>query len=168
MPFDEPFRLGPFLVNRRGQMEPSTSDAFPVFHLAWRGHPMHVRLDAGGPAGPGRGTLLLSGVVGQVPSTAGHDLAGNRKRRIAAFALLDGLGGAAEAGWRLRLLPDHRVTVDSSRDIGLPASAVDLLTTITCSLLDLAPYLDLLAEAGLAVEGSGSAASPRTEGTAKT
>ena len=161
MPLDAPFRLGPFVVDTAGRLGPGEPGRFPSFHLVWRGCPVHARLDGGDAAG---GTLLLRAIIARVPSTAGGDAARNQERRTEALGALRGLGRAAEPKLPLRLLPDHRVAVEATRPVALPVSAVDLLTQIACFLLDLAPYLDVLAEAGVPVE----AAPPSTEGMVKT
>jgi hypothetical protein len=168
MPFDTPFRFGPFKVDSQGRMQPSEPGQFPTFHVAWRNVAVHARLDGDGPEGPAHGRLRFSAVVGRVPSTAGGEPAHSRARRAEAFELLGGLAASGDGPWRLRLAADHRLVMEASRDVGLPVSAVDLLTQVTCSLLSLAPYLDLLGEAGLLSEVSGSGASPSTGGTANT
>jgi len=63
-------------------------------------------------------------------------------------------------------LPDHRMAVEQRRKVELPVSAGNLLTQIACFLLDLGPYLDLLAEADVPVEAVGPA-SAGNAGTAK-
>jgi hypothetical protein len=156
MPLDAPFRLGPFLVDVQGRLEPGEPGRFPCFHLAWRGCPVHARLDGGWQPGGTTADLLLSAVVGRVPSTAGGDAAEKRARRRASFAALQGLGGGTDA-LHLRLLADHRVVIEGRRPVDLPVSAVDLLTQGTCFLLDLAPYLDLLAEDGVFSADAGAA-----------
>lgn len=155
MPLDAPFRLGPFIVDVHGRLEPSDPGAFPTIHLAWRGCPVHARLDAAEMPEGGAGQLALTAVVGRVPSTAGGDAARNRERRSAALGALHSLERAASGTSRLRLLPDHRVIVEASRAVAMPASAGDLVTQVTCFMLDLAPYLDLLAEADVPVEPAG-------------
>ena len=160
MPLDAPFRLGPFVVDAHGRLEPSDPNRFPSFRLSWRDCPVHARLDCGmDPLGGGAGSLVLSAVVGRVPSSAGGDAAGNRARRTAALEALRALTAVAGQAGQLRLLADHRVTFEARRAVALPASAGDLLTQITCFLLDLGPYLDLLAEAAVPVEAAGAMAS---------
>ena len=167
MPPDAPFRLGPFLVDRQGRLEPSAPGVFPSFHTAWRGCPVHARLDAAATAEGSAAQLLLSAVVGRVPSSAGHNATLNQQRRSTLFGALPALVGGAADGPRLRLLPDHRVAMQAMRPIAMPASAADLLTQVTCFLLDLGPYLDLLAEADVPVESVGGAPAS-SGGTAKT
>jgi len=160
MTLESPFRLGQFLVDADGRLRPGTVDASPVLHMRWRGLAVQARLDAGPPqaaTGPDdaqaadpAGRLALAALVGRVPSTAGApDRPARRARVLAALAALRGELGV---GWRLRLLPDHRACIEEARPIALPATAAGLLTEITCFLLALAPYLDVLAEPDCAVE----------------
>ena len=159
MPLDVPFRLGPFIVDTNGRLEASDPDRFPNFHLAWRGCPVHARLDPGSSDLGEAAHLVLSAVLGRVPSTAGGDAGHNRQRRTATFgALRELVGGSGNAG-RLLLLADHRVVMEASRPVDLPVSAGGLVSQITCFLLDLGPYLDLLAEADVPVEAVGVALS---------
>ena len=155
MPLNAPFRLGPFIVDPNGRLEPGEPGRFPGFHLAWRGCPVHARLDAGDGSAAVPACVVLRAVIGRVPSSAGGDAAGNRTRRAASLAALHALAGPAGGAARLRLLPDHRIAFEARRAVDLPASAGDLLTQVTCFLLDLAPYLDLLAEAEVPVEAAG-------------
>jgi hypothetical protein len=155
MPLDAPFRLGPFVVDTLGRVEPGDPGRFPVFHLNWRGYAVHARLDTCAKLSPTSGRLLFNAVLGRVPSTAGGDAGRNAIRRARSFDAVRGLGGALRAEWRLSLLADHRIAIEASRDLHLPVSAVDLVTQVTCFLLDLAPYLDWLDEVEL---GGGAAA----------
>ena len=167
MPLDTPFRLGTFIVDAHGRLEPGNPGQFPSFHLAWRGCPVHVKLNSGTTAdGNSAAQLALSAVVGRVPSTAGGDAARNRDRRRLTFGALQGLDAGASPVAQLRLLPDHRMAVEQRRKVELPVSAGNLLTQIACFLLDLGPYLDLLAEADVPVEAVGPA-SAGNAGTAK-
>ncbi len=166
MPLDAPFRLGPFMVDTHGRLQPSDPDSFPTFNLAWRGCPVYARLNVGG-ASRGDARLALSAIIGRVPSTAGGDAARNQERRTIAFGALRGLESEVIGSAHLRLLPDHRFVMEANRPLELPVSAGDLVTQITSFLLDLGPYLDLLAEADVPVEPVG-AAPPAKVGTVNT
>ncbi len=156
-----PFRLGRFLVDREGRLLLGTPDATPTLHLHWRGVPVCAQLQPG--AAPGAdGRLALSAIIGRVPSTASHT---GVTMRSTALAQLHDLAAAMGDGWRLALLPDHRASIAAARDLKLPASAAALLAEITCFLLGLAPYLDLLGESGAGIEPAGS---PMMAGTANT
>jgi hypothetical protein len=159
MPFDAPFRLGPFLVTPTGLMEPSDASRFPVFHLVWRGYAVHARLDAGTTGDAKSGHLIFNTVIGRVPSTAGGAAAVNAERRARAFVAVRDLERAVNGDWRVSLLADHRVSIEGRRELVMPASAVALLTQVTCYLLDLAPYLDWL-------DGGDLAAPPGPSGIA--
>lgn len=150
MPFDAPFRLGPFIVNSQGRMEPNSRECFPTFHLVWRGCAVQAHLEHGEADLADVGRLVFVAIAGRVSSTAGGNAASNAARRDRTLAAVRGLGGAVGLDWRVRLLPDHRVAMQTGRQIAFPISAVDLLTQITCCLLDLAPYLDVLEEADVA------------------
>ena len=71
-----------------------------------------------------------------------------------------GRGRVAQA-WRIRLLPDHRVTLHTAAIVQLPITAGASLVKITRFLLGLSPYLDLLDELG-AVPGFTEPVSPGT------
>jgi hypothetical protein len=165
MPLDAPFRLGPFIVDVHGRLQPSDPATFPSFHIAWRGCPIHARLAAEG-AAPGSAHLAMSAVIGRVPSTAGGDAARNQERRRVTFSALQSLGSGKPNLARLRLMPDHRFAMETQRELPMPVSAGDLVTQITCFLLDLGPYLDLLAEADVPVETIGGDAAGK-DGSAK-
>ena len=51
--------------------------------------------------------------------------------------------------WRVALLADHRVWLETEPRIDLPITAAGLITEITRFALDLAPYLELMDEIGL-------------------
>lgn len=143
MPLDAPFELGPFRVDEAGALALARPDSLPRFHLAWRG----VRVDACIEAGGGQAMLRLEALPGRVPSTAAGSAAG----RDAVFDTLRAIPAALPAGWRMFLLVDHRVVLQSRRALSLPTTACGLLVEVTMFLLALGPYLDLLAEVG--VEG---------------
>ena len=147
MPLDAPFKLGPFLVDGDGRLSPSTPDKFPSFSVLWRGHVVQARLTAAGPEG---GDLALQAMLGRVPSTGRPGGAGTLPRQV-AFATLRALPETLPAGWKLRLLADHRIVAEAQIHISLPASAEELVSELTLFLLHIAPYFDLLAE-GVGVE----------------
>lgn len=131
------FPLGPFIVQPGGRLAFRVPDSRPAFRFAWRGRWFLAVL--------GTGTLQLSGVVGQVPSTLVAD-----GRRSAAFALLARLPRGRPAGWAFRLAPDHRVEVTAEETLDWPATAASLMQPLIRFLLRLAPYLDVLEENGCA------------------
>lgn len=143
MPFDAPFNLGPFAVDAAGRLSPR--GGIPErsgFILAWRGRSVHAHLSE---AEPGN-RLVLEVALGRIPSTAQEVTADQRPR---SFAALRALPGALPTGWRLRLMPDHRLRLEAELLIELPITVTLLLTELTCFLLALAPFLDLLDEVGV-------------------
>jgi hypothetical protein len=133
-----PFTLGPFLVDAEGRLSPGP-ERTPGFTVRWRGRAMHARLD---PVG-----LHMEVALGRVPSSASAEKGPLRTR---SFALLHGLAPALPSGWRLRLCADHSVLIETDTAVPLPVTTTALVTGVTCFLLNLAPYLDLMDEAGIA------------------
>jgi hypothetical protein len=147
MQFDAPFMLGPFAVDPFGRLQPHAPEATPSVHVRWRGTWVTGRLAAtpgeeGAAQDGARGQLSLSAVIGRVRSTAGP----RPGLRAQALETLRELIGTMPQGWRMRLQPDHSARVEAERAVSLPVTATALLTAFTCFLLDLAPYLDMLAE----------------------
>jgi hypothetical protein len=95
---------------------------------------------------PGTPSLSVQAVAGRVPSTASPEGAAARRQCLAVLRLMP---EALPEGWRLSLSADHRVVIESSLPLAAPPTATGLLARITGFLLALAPYLDLLEEAGL-------------------
>jgi hypothetical protein len=143
MPFDAPFKIGPFFVDPAGRLMPSDPDAAPAFLFRWKDRVVRARLAQ---ADPVSGRLKLQVTIGRVPSTASTP---DETLRPRSFALLHWLGRSAPAGWRLALLADHRVWLEAETPIALPITAVALVTELTRFALHLAPYIDLLDESGL-------------------
>jgi hypothetical protein len=150
MPFDAPFRLGPFCVDADGRLSPGTPEMFPSFHVTWRGRGVQARLTGTGPRG---GILALRAILGRVPST-GRPEEGQALPRRAAFAAVRTLPGTLPPGWKVELLPDHRILAEAQDHLELPTRAENLVTELTLFLLRLAPYLDLLEE-GVGIEPVG-------------
>jgi hypothetical protein len=163
MPIDAPLKLGPFIVDADGRLTPSTPDKFPSFRVCWRGHTFQARLATAEPQG---GTLALQAVLGRVPSTGRAEQPATLPRQ-AAFAAVRALPGTMLPGWKVGLLPDHRILAEAHKHLLLPISAENLVTELTLFLLRLAPYLDLLEE-GVGIEvigdGAGPASAPRANG----
>jgi hypothetical protein len=148
MSFDVPFKLGPFTVDSEGRLSPCESETIPAFLFRWRNRVVHARLAQ---AGPQDGRLALQSTLGRVPSTANAPDAALRSR---SFALLHWLPRSVPLGWRAFLLADHRVCLETEARIALPITAAAMITEVTRFLLTLAPYLDLLDEAGLTAPGT--------------
>ena len=145
MPFDAPFKLGPFTVDSTGRLSPLEPNAPPVFLFRWHGRVVRARLAQ--QAEPAEGLTLLAEIaLGRVPSTAGIYDETSRPR---SFALVRWLSRVVPSGWRLYLAPDHRIWLNVETPIGMPITAAALLTRITCLAMELGPYLDLLDETGV-------------------
>lgn len=143
------FTLGPFAVDRDGALAPRDVDLSPGFVFTWRDRTVHARL-SGAPAGTPDtrdGALALELTLGRVPSSALVETASQRARSL---ALLRSLPPLLPAGWRMRLLADHRIHLRSDTPLTLPVTATALITQLTRFLLALSPYLDLLDEGGVA------------------
>jgi hypothetical protein len=167
MPLDAPFRLGQFIVDAKGRLQPDDPDATPTVYMSWRGLTVRVLVQRASDNGNSGGSLAISAVIGRVPSTA-SDPSGGAGRRTQALEMLQELAEVVDEGWQLRLLADHRASIELTRNIALPATAGRLLTEVTCFLLALAPYLDLLGEPDMAFETTGTAAALSGSGMANT
>ena len=145
MPFDAPFKLGPFTVDQTGRLSPLAPDVPPVFLFRW--HDRLVRARLAQQPEPSEGLALLAEIaLGRVPSTAGiYD----ETVRPRSFALVRWLGRVVPTGWHLYLSPDHRIWLEVETPIGTPITAAALLTRVTCLALKLGPFLDLLDETGV-------------------
>jgi hypothetical protein len=150
MPFDVPFRLGPFIVDDLGRLSPGAPDMFPSFSVCWRDRLLHIRLAHAPEPGTARGKLGVQMVLGRVPSTAGPNAASAAGQREDAFAILRALPPALPAGWEISLLADHRVRLALETDLEMPTKASALVTAVTLLLLELTPYLDVLDAGGIA------------------
>jgi hypothetical protein len=142
MKFAPPSSLGPFSVDPLGRIAPRSGGELPRFSFQWRARRLTaelLRTDTDG-------SLTISAWLGRVPSSAGPDDAG---RRINSFATLRGLLDTLPSDWRVRLTPDHQVSLEAAITLTWPASAVALMAEITGFLLALAPYLDVLDEAAV-------------------
>lgn len=144
MPFDAPFKLGPFTVDSTGRLAPLAPDVPPVFLFRWHGRLVRARLAQ--QSEPAESLTLLAEIaLGRVPSTAGiYD----ETVRPRSFALVRWLSRAVPAGWHLYLAPDHQIWLNVEKPIGVPITAAALLTWVTCLAMELGPYLDLLDETG--------------------
>jgi len=144
MPLDAAIPLGPFLVDRAGHLHLREPHLRPRIAFTWRGRPIIGRLQDG--------RLEIEAMLGRIPSTAG----GNPERRAALFTLLRHLAPDLPPGWRARLLPDHRLILDTADRMPLPIRVSALVGAITSAVLVVAPYLDLFEERGLAAGGTAS------------
>jgi hypothetical protein len=148
MSFGASFRLGPFTVDSEGRLSPGEPAGTPAFLFRWRNRVVRAKLAQGDPPS---GRLALQSTLGRVPSTAATP---NGTLRPRSFVLLHWIPRSVPPGWRVRLLADHRVWLETETRIAMPLTAAALITEITEFLLALSPYLDLLEEEGLAAPSS--------------
>jgi hypothetical protein len=132
----ETIALGPFAVMSDGAFAPRDPHPMPCLRFAWRGRACQAELGAEG--------VRLAVVAARIPSTA--DPGGDRRRAFAALAQLPAI---LPPGWRARLLPDHRITVEALAPIGAPANAIALVSAMVRFALDLDPWLDRLEADGM-------------------
>ena len=121
--------LGPFAVTRDGALRPREAGPPPAFRFRWRGRPCEAAVEADG--------LRLVAIAGRIPSTAerGAD-------RGTAFRTIAALPGLLPPGWRLRLLPDHRIQVELETVVA--STATSMIAAMVHFVLALDPCLDRL------------------------
>ncbi len=132
--------LGPFAIDPRGALLPRDPGQWPQLRFAWRGRPCQAAL--------GADEVHLAAIAARIPSTA--DTGADRPGALAALA---GLPPAMPQGWRLRLLPDHRICLEAREALAGPPTAVALVARLVRFALALDPYLDRLEAAGTEVPG---------------
>jgi hypothetical protein len=130
------FPLGPFLVEADGKLSFRREGTSPSFSFIWRERRFSAVLQTG--------VMRLTGVIGQVPSSAG-----GKERRDAALAALRMVPRLLPHRWVLRLRPDHRLLLEVEQPMDWPAHISALLQPLVGFLLAIAPYLDLVEEADL-------------------
>jgi len=128
------FTHGPFLVDQAGGLTPVRT---PALRFAWRGRGCEARIEDG--------RISLTAQAGRVPFTAE-----DREARPGTFALLGQMPTELPEGWRLHLLPDHRIHLATERPIPDVATATLLVGAMVSFALALDPYLDRLESAGVA------------------
>jgi hypothetical protein len=130
-------KLGPFLVTDGGKLSFRAPEAEARFSFVWRKRCFAIRLHDG---------RLDSAVpIGRVPSSSA-----GAERRATALPMLRALSQQFPARWRLSLLPDHRIQLEIAQDLAWPATAAALFTPLFGLVMQVAPVLDLMEEAGLA------------------
>lgn len=149
-PCVEALSRGPFLVEPNGALVPRR---VPTLHFSWHGRPCEARITAG--------RIHLAAAVGAVPYTAER-----AADRPAVLAVIKALAADLPVGWQLRVLPNHRLQIETQAGLLAPFTAVRLVTAMVGFVLALDPYLQRLELAGTA---AGSvAAGPAMAGTMKT
>jgi len=127
--------MGPFEVDPSGALFPRDGDTPPCFGFRWRDREIAARLEGD--------TLLLTARVGRVPSTA------QNVPRPPAFEVLRGLRHALPADWRVSVEASHAIRIEIETTLEGKITAAGLISAVTGHMLELAPYLDLLEEAGV-------------------
>ena len=136
------FPLGAFMVEPSGKLTFRAPASSAGFSFVWRGRRFSALL--------GQGGVSLTGVLGQIPSSAMGGQA-----REAAFVALRSLPRLLPTGWTLKLTSDHRIQIKTTQEMEWPAFATDLMLPLVTFLLRLAPYMDLMDEMKLGPAGKG-------------
>ncbi|WP_424812677.1 hypothetical protein [Roseococcus sp. YIM B11640] len=124
--------FGPFAVGRDGSLTPR-GGLRPTLRFRWRGRSCEATLTGE--------SLQLRAVAGRIPSTAEPNA--DRARTLRDVA---DLPAELPAGWRLRLTPDHRLTLETGA--GPSATIVAMMTEMVGFALALDPYLERLEAVG--------------------
>lgn len=133
---------GPFLVAKDGSLTPQRQAAM---RFEWRGRGCEAIVEDG--------CVSLTIQAGAVPFTAER-----AELRPGAFAALGALPPDLPEGWRLKLLPDHRVRLETAMPLGEEVTATILVRAMVAFALALDPYLDRLETAGLGAGGGAGGA----------
>ena len=140
--------LGPFIVDSRGMLSPSSKNTFPAFYVLWRKLVVRARLvQQSYTDGDNSADLEFTARLGRIPSSAGVPALASL--RVGALQVLRRMPALTPPGWRLLLRADHSVEVTTKAEIVLPVSAISLVTEVTVFLLGLTPYLTVLEEEGV-------------------
>jgi hypothetical protein len=136
----EPLILGPFAVARNGALQPREPATPPALRFTWHGRRCEAAISPDG--------VQLAAIAGRIPYTveAGAD-------RAAAFATLARLPAGLPPGWRLRLLPDHRIRVETAAETPPAPTATSVIAAMVRFALALDPYLDRLVTASVGPSG---------------
>lgn len=123
--------LGPFAVDRDGTLQPREAGVRPAMQFAWRGRRCEALLSPE--------AVRLAAVAARIPSTAesGAD-------RSQAFEAMAALPASLPPGWQARLLPDHRILLESHAALPEPPTATELVAAMVRFALAMDPYLDRL------------------------
>lgn len=133
--------LGPFAVAPSGALAPRDPCLRPALHFAWRGRPCRAEL--------GAEEVRLAAIAARIPSTAASGAG-----RAGTLAALAAMPTAMPEGWTIRLLPDHRIALETTEALDSPPTAVGLVARLVRFALALDPYLDRLEAAGAEAPGS--------------
>ena len=134
-PHDGPYEVGHLSVSPAGQVAAYPSPCAVAFDFVYRGVPFHAELP-GDPEAP----ITISAVLGVLPYSA-ETVAGRR-------TALDILSLAKPARGTVSLEAGGRIHARFSAPVPRPRTPVTVVATVSCLLVDVRPYLDLLAAAG--------------------
>ena len=136
----QPLILGPFAVARDGALQPRQPAEPPALRFCWRGRRCEAAVAADG--------VRPAAIAGRIPSTAeaGAD-------RASAFEMVAALPRTLPPGWRLQLLPDHRIRLEAAADTAPAPTATSLIAAMVRFALAMDPYLDRLDAASAGPSG---------------
>jgi hypothetical protein len=134
-PLDGPIEVGHLSVSPAGQVATYPFPYTVAFDFVFHGVPFHAELPNKADA-----PLTLSAVLGILPYSA-ETVTGRR-------ATLDILRLAKPARGEITLETGGRIHARFSAPVPRPRTPVTVVATVSCLLLDVRPYLDLLAAAG--------------------
>jgi hypothetical protein len=137
-----PYEVGHLTVSDDGQVTvayPATQAV--AFDFVYRGVPFHAELP-GDLAAP----LSISAILGVLPYSA--------ETAVGRQATLEILRLARPARGRVSLASEGRIYAQFSAPVPRPRTPVAVVATVSCLLIDLRPYMDLLTAAGAVRAGA--------------
>lgn len=137
----QPLNLGPFAVDQDGALRPRDADRPPSLRFSWRGRRCEAAVAAEG--------VQFATIAGRIPSTAEPDA-----DRASAFEMVADLPGSLPPGWQLRLLPDHRIQLETAAGMHPAPTATRIIAAMVRFALALDPYLDRLDSASAGPSGT--------------
>ena len=126
-----PITLGPFAVARDGALRAREPGRRPALHFAWRGRRCEAEL--------AEDSVRLAAVAARIPSTAEPGA-----NRASAFETVATLPRSLPPGWRVKLLPDHRIRLEAATNGAAAPTATSVIAAMVRFALALDPYLDRL------------------------
>lgn len=137
----QPFTFGPFAVAPDGALRPREPRSPPALSFCWRGRRCEAAVAPDG--------VYLAAFAGRIPSTAESSA-----DRAMAFETVTTLPGSLPPGWRLSLLPDHRIRLEAAADTTAAPTATSVVAAMVRFALALDPYLDRLEAASAGPSGT--------------
>jgi hypothetical protein len=127
----QPLILGPFAVTRDGSLQPREAAEPPALCFRWRGRRCEAAVARDG--------VHLAAIAGRIPSTAEPGA-----NRASAFETVATLPRSLPPGWRVKLLPDHRIRLEAATNGAAAPTATSVIAAMVRFALALDPYLDRL------------------------